>query len=294
MSARLLAGLDLGGTSVKVIVGTGPEDIAARFRIPTASPHETLDALVAVLEPYSSNLAGIGLSAFGPLQRDPHSPDYGKVLATPKPGWSGTDLLAPFRAAFVCPVEVDTDVNGALRAEARWGAAQGLANAAYLTIGTGVGGAILSGGLIAGGPGHAELGHVKLARDPVDQRAFSGACPFHGDCIEGLVSAPAIEARWGAPPDALDDTHPAWAIVANDLAALCLALTYSVRPDRIILGGGVPQREGLIRSIGDAFVRLAAGYALHPAATAPQAYIVPPGLGQDAGALGGFCLFMTG
>ncbi|MEO0982090.1 MAG: ROK family protein [Pseudomonadota bacterium] len=279
-------GLDLGGTSVKALLAEGPDAIHARFTVPTTAPGEIVAALAAEIENLTPRPAALGVASFGPLDRDPAAPTYGRILDTPKPGWSGADVLAALAPLVDGPAVIDTDVNGALTGETAWGAARGLSDAVYVTIGTGVGGGVLSGGRLVGQPSHPEIGHLMLRRLPEERAVFPGVCPFHGDCAEGVLSAPALQARWGAPPDSLPDDHPAWPVAGHDLAQLCLALTYAYRPQRIILGGGVMARAGLIERARAAFADLAAGYALPPAAADLSAYIAPPALGPDAGALG--------
>src|SRR3546814_15102153 len=98
---------------------------------------------------------------------------------------------------FDCPAMIDTDVNGAALAELRWGAgARGEApsdSLCYITIGTGVGGGFAFNGHTVHGAMHPEIGHIRVPRAPGD--GFAGCFPFHGDCIEGLVSGPALARR---------------------------------------------------------------------------------------------------
>jgi len=99
--------------------------------------------------------------------------------------------------------------------------AQGLTDFLYLTVGTGIGGGGMSNGRLMHGRAHPEMGHIRIPHDPVHD-PFAGGCPYHGDCLEGLASAPAIEARWGAPGEKLPAGHAAWELEAHYLAlGLC-------------------------------------------------------------------------
>src|SRR5690606_36843135 len=138
-------------------------------------------------------LAWIGFSFFGPIELRRNAADYGRMLPTPKGGWSGVDVLAPFRSAFNVPLALDTDVGAAALAGWPWDAGRGLGSVPYVSVGTGIGGAVAPADNIAGRLMHAEMGHLPIKRDPRDQE-FAGVCPFHGDCLEGLASEPAIRA----------------------------------------------------------------------------------------------------
>lgn len=281
----MIAGIELGGTKTVVAIGSTAGRVMEECRFPTTSPDETLgfaiDWLSARGEPVS-----IGIAAFGPIGIVPNRGNYGQVLATPKPGWAGFSLTGAFAHAFPEAIlTLDTDVNAAALAEARIGAAAGLEDVVYITIGTGIGGGILSGGRLIHGALHPEFGHLKVPRMSGDD--FPGICPFHGDCLEGLASGPAIAARWGASAHALSADHPAWDTQAWYLAHGILALLAIVSPSRVIVGGGVSQAEGLHRRINERLVEIAAGY--FPQVLEPN-YVVPPALGQEAGICGAFML----
>ncbi|MCG8440706.1 MAG: ROK family protein [Caulobacterales bacterium] len=296
MADPLVAGIDAGGTSWKIVIARGPDAILARHVAPTRTPEETIGETAAWLEARRSEgfaFDAVGLASFGPVDRDPASPRYGEILDTPKPGWTGANARATLERRLGAPCVLDTDVNGALLAETSWGGARGCADAVYITIGTGVGGGVMVAGRLAGAPFHPELGHARLRRSPDDIAAFPGACPRHGDCVEGLVAAPAIRARWGEEPHALSDDHPAWEETSVMLARLSAALTYTIAPQRIVLGGGLMQRAGLIERVRRAFETETDGYGLRPEARTAASYLVTPGLGGDAGAFGGVVLAQT-
>ena len=286
---RLVAGIDAGGTTFKLAVAEPGGPPLGLSRVPTTTPDETIaaaaDALRALSRDAGGEIVRLGIASFGPVDVDPASPRYGAILRTPKPGWTGTPLLGRLRDALGVPGDLDTDVNGALEAEALWGAARGVARAAYVTVGTGIGVGVVADGAFAGHPFHPELGHVRVARHEGD-REYPGACPFHGDCLEGLAAAPALVARYG-PLEALGPDHPAWAVAGHYLGQLCVVLSLGFRAERVVLGGGVMGAPSLLGRVRDAYAGLMNGY-LDDAA--PDALIVPAGLGGEAGVRGGLAV----
>ena len=287
------AGVELGGTKVVCVIGSGPDAVTADVRIPTTAPDETLGAVVDFLlarVDTGTRFAGVGVASFGPVERRPDSSKYGWITTTPKPGWSDTDVLGPIADRLGVPARFDTDVNGAALAEGRWGAAAGLSSFVYLTVGTGIGGgAVVDGALPARLGGHPEMGHVAVPRHPDD--GYRGGCPFHGDCLEGMAAGPAIEARWGMPGDQLDGETLAAAVEmeAHYLAAGLRNVVYTVAPERILIGGGVAQMPGLMPAVRSALADQLAGYpglAAHGAAE----FVSLPGLGAMAGPAGALAL----
>jgi fructokinase len=280
-----VAALELGGTKTVVAMGLADGTILEELRFPTTAPDETLDRALAWLGERGVP-AAIGIGAFGPIRVNPASADHGCLLNTPKPGWSGFSLVGKIASAMPdVPVRLDTDVNVALWAEAALGAAKGASDAAYITIGTGIGAGILSGGNLVHGAMHPEFGHLKVPTAPGD--SVSGVCPFHGNCLEGLASGPAIEARWGKPAAELPFDHPAWDIEAWYLAHGILALLAILSPTRIIVGGGVSQAAGLHEKISDLLKTVANGYFDKEML---ETLVTPPALGQEAGIKGALLL----
>lgn len=283
----LVAGVELGGTKSLAVLARGP-DIIESVQVPTAEPGPTLDRLAEAVAGWSSSrpLAAIGVASFGPLALDPASTDYGRITTTPKPGWAGAPVLERLAGPFDLPAALETDVAGAALAEHAWGAAQGCGVVVYLTIGTGVGGGLVVDGAPVHGRVHPEMGHVRIRRAPGER--FAGVCPFHGDCVEGLVSGPALAARAGvASADGIGDDHPVWALAAEDLAELCAALVVTVSPDRILIGGGIGVgRPALFPAIRSGVIERLAGYVAGLDSGTLETMIGPPGLGVRAGPLG--------
>ena len=281
----LVAGVELGGTKCIAVLARG-RTILDRRTVATTTPAATLDPLRAALDGWhAAGAAAIGVASFGPLVLDRGAHDYGSIAPTPKPGWSGTPVLATLTDGLGLPAGFATDVTGAALAEGEWGAAAGCPVHVYLTIGTGVGAGVVVGGVPVSGVTHAEAGHVRVRRAPGDD--FAGICAFHGDCLEGLVAGPAIAARTARGSAALGDDDPVWLRVAAEVAELMATLVLTLAPQRIVIGGGVPQRRPhLLPAIRAATVGLLGGYQANHSAAAVAELIVAPALGDDAGPLG--------
>jgi fructokinase len=277
----MLAGVELGGTKCICTLGTGPDDVRAHVEIPTTSPAVTLTAIADVLDGWEFHW--LGISSFGPLELDRTSAKFGSILSTPKPGWSGTDLTSLARGL---PFAIDTDVNGAALAEGLWGAAQGLDSWAYITIGTGVGVGSVSAGQILRGAGHSEAGHQRVPKLAGD--LFAGCCMYHGDCVEGLASGPAIAARAGKDGRDIAPDDDAWNHAAHAIAMLCHNLVLTTLPQRILIGGGVaigqPQLLTAVRH------HLCSSLADYGQTDDIEDLIVLPGLGERAGPCGSLAL----
>ncbi|MFZ9936016.1 MAG: ROK family protein [Luteolibacter sp.] len=281
----MIAGIEFGGTKTVVAVGDRDGKLMEEFRYPTTHPQETLGLAIEWIRQRGIPEA-LGVAAFGPVMLADRGEEYGRMLATPKPGWAGFSLSACLRAAFpAARLVIGTDVNAAALAESHSGAARGLADVAYITIGTGIGAGILTGGRLVHGALHPEFGHLKVPKFPGDD--FAGVCPFHGDCLEGLASGPAIAARWGMAASALPSGHKAWEVQAWYLAHGVLALAAIVSPSRVVIGGGVSQAEGFHARVEAACRKLSAGYFIH---VEGDDYVVPPALGQQAGICGALLL----
>jgi fructokinase len=287
MTDQLYGGIEAGGTKFVGVVGDGPHGIIDRVRVDTTDPTTTLGALFDFFKRHPG-IRSIGIASFGPLELRHSHPDFGRITKTPKQGWSGTDLVGPFVERFDVPVAIETDVNGAALAEVRWGAASGLHNAVYLTVGTGVGGGAVVDGRPVSGLVHPEMGHVSIARRSGDE--FAGICPFHGDCLEGLASGPAIAARWGKPAEELDDVAEVVEIEAATIAAGLRQVVYVLAPERIVFGGGVSKLPGIHAAVNRALIGEMSGYAVMP--EHEDGFVVPPGLGDDAGVSGALALAM--
>ncbi|MCC2978663.1 ROK family protein [Sphingomonas sp. IC4-52] len=284
----LIAGIELGGTKCVVILAQGPDAIHERVEIPTTSPEETLAAAERAIDQWQG-FAALGIASFGPVSINPSAADYGFITSTPKPGWAGTDVAKRLGARYGVPAGFHSDVVGAALGEARWGAAAGLADLAYVTVGTGIGVGLIGHGRPVDGLTHSELGHIRPQRSSGDD--WTGVCPFHGSCIEGLASGPAIAARTGVKGQDLPPDHPAWEGVVHALAQLLHTITLTGVPRRIVMGGGVMVgSQFLFPRIRQAFRRSLNGYVAIPDIEDVDTFIVPPALGHNAGPLGAIVL----
>lgn len=287
--AAPLAGVELGGTKCVCTLAQGSNRILDQRTVPTKTPSETLPLLVGTLREWerTHGFGALGVASFGPLELNPDSPRYGRILATTKPHWPGTDVRGVLSAPFAVPVEFDTDVNGAALAEMRWGCARGLDDFAYVTVGTGVGVGLIVHGRPTRGVGHSEVGHIRVPRLPNDDAP--SACPFHDNCVEGLASGSALRGRLGGRSVAdLASDDPVWEPIVHTLALMCHALVCATGPLRIAIGGGVvARRPELLTRVEAALLDSLAGYM--PLAER-KPYVVFPGLGDMAGPLGPIAL----
>ena len=289
MSRKIYGAIEAGGTKFVCVLARSIDDVVAETRIPTTTPETTLAAVIEFFDSSQRILGKIdafGIGAFGPVDLRNDSPTWGCILDTPKQGWSGADLVRPLVARFACPVAIDTDVNAAALAEVRYGAGRDCKSLTYVTVGTGIGGGVVVDGRSLQGMLHPEMGHIRVRRDSRD-REFAGVCPFHGDCLEGLASGPAIQARWGAALDQLAEDHVAYQIIGNYLGQLAANIALMLSSERIVFGGGVMSNGRLLRHIRRTTHDLLNAYLPHARnAGWLDQYIVPPGLGDRSGCCG--------
>jgi fructokinase len=285
---RKIGALEAGGTKMVLAVYTEAGEELERLTLPTLSPEETVPPMRAFFDKHGIDALGVG--SFGPLELNPAAPNYGSITSTPKLMWRDYPLLTALTGERGIPCAIDTDVNAAVLAEADRGAAQGLTDAVYITVGTGVGGGVLSGGRLVHGLLHPEVGHMLLRPHPDDGNP-RGVCPYHDGCLEGLAAGPAIGARVGGDARDLPDDHPTFAIEAEYLAQMCVNLIVTLSPQRIILGGGVMQRTALYPMVRARTLALLGGYVQSPALLDHiDTVIVAPALYPVSGLIGAYLL----
>lgn len=279
--SRLVGAVEAGGTKFRAAVVDAELAIIDQMRVSTTTPAPTLSAVDEFFASHET-IGALGIASFGPLVVDRHSGVYGSIAPTPKPGWAGTPLLDHLRTAAGVPADIQTDVEAAAVAEHQVGAGQGYDSIAYITVGTGIGAGVIVDGTPFRGRDHTELGHIPVRRAAGDD--FDGICPFHGDCLEGMASGPAIQARWNATPSSLDGREDVWSLEADYLAQLARVLTYSFSPDRILFSGGVGARKHLAPRIAAATARQLGGYSVSHASN--HDLVATAALGNDAGLIG--------
>ncbi len=279
--AAVLGALEAGGTKFRAAVMDDETlEVGEQVWIPTTGPTETLGAVIEFFG--ARSVAALGIASFGPLIVDRSSDAFGSMASTPKPGWTGAPVLAELANTLSVPADIQTDVEAAAVAEALYGAGQGHRRVGYVTVGTGIGGAVAIDGVPYRGSDHTEIGHVPVRRLQGDD--FAGRCPFHGDCLEGMASGPAIADRWHADPATLDDRDEVWDLEAKYLAQLVRVYAYSFAPDIVLFGGGVGTRPDMASRIQSATLEDLGGYSVSHAQN--SSLVATAGLGADAGLIG--------
>ena len=281
MTASLLGAVEAGGTKFRGAVVSADMTIVDSVRVPTTDPDTTLTAVAAFFQ-RARPVAALGIASFGPVDLDRDSPGYGALVGTPKPGWSNSPILGRFVDALGVPAAVQTDVEAAAVAEQTLGPEPRPRRLAYVTVGTGIGAAVSVDGEPWRGRHHSELGHIPVRRVAGDD--YPGHCTFHRDCLEGMASGPAMADRWGFEPSEAGGRDDIWQMEATYLAQLVRVLTYSLAPDRIVFGGGVGSRPGLIEMIRTESRADLGGYADY--ISGEDGSVAAPALGDDSGLLG--------
>ncbi|MDM5315005.1 ROK family protein [Fictibacillus sp. b24] len=282
-----LGAIEAGGTKFVCGIGTEQGEVIERISIPTTTPEETLGQVIDFFK--EKEIDALGVGSFGPVDLDPASSTYGYITSTPKKYWNQFNLVGELKKHFKIPIGFDTDVNAAALGESVWGAAKGLDSCLYMTVGTGIGvGAVAEGKLIHGML-HPEMGHILVRRHEED--GFRGSCPYHDDCLEGMAAGPAIEARWGIKGVELAGESRVWELEAYYLAQALVNYILILSPKKIIIGGGVMKQEQLFPFVREHTIKLLNGYIQHDNIVKNiDQYIVPPGLGDNAGVCGALAL----
>jgi glucokinase len=269
--ARWVIGVDLGGTHIRALRTDLAGEKAARSEQLTQAQQGPQAVLARIAETVravmggvpTGEILGLGIGAPGPIDAT------GVVHDPPNlPGWKGVNLVDELGGPLGLPVFAGNDGNLGALAEHRFGAGKGVDHLVYLTVGTGIGGGVISHGrMLTGWRGFAaELGHQTL--DPDGPRCGCGQ-PGH---LEAFASGPAIarqarlaleQGRRSSIPDFADGPVTAESVAAAALAGDGLAaellrqagyylglglanLIHILEPQRILVGGGVSQAGELL------------------------------------------------
>ncbi|MHA3684058.1 ROK family protein [Leucobacter sp. HY1908] len=287
----VVLGLDVGGSSVKVLatpvgaVIVGKPDAVLQFRAPTphAAPVAGLLEIVAQVQ-RDFTVAAIAVSIPGTVDAERGAVEQCVNI----PELSGVDLGPQLAAATGVPVRVVNDGAAAALAEAEWGAGSGQTSVFVLALGTGIAGAHVVSGEVAGGAhGFAgELGHVVV--DPTGALCSCG----NTGCLETVLGAPAVTAAWERAggtggtrglfaAHTSGDAAAAGVVdrAADTLGEALLTLCALVDPGRIVIGGGLAQPPHTLVTEAARAARQRATFHRVPE-------IVPAQLGDWAGAYG--------
>lgn len=283
----LIGGIEGGGTKFVCAVGDETGKIFEKISFPTREPEETLNQAQAFFDEHP--IEALGMGSFGPIDLRVDSDSYGTILNTPKTKWRDYPLLNRLKEDYSLPIFLDTDVNAACLGEYYFGSGEAVNSCLYITVGTGIGAGFVQHGHIYQGVNHSEMGHVFVKQHPED--SFTGHCPYHGNCLEGLAAGPAIEERCGQQGVLLPKNHKVWELEAYYLAQALINYTMILSPERIILGGGVMKQEHLLTLIREQFFEMLNGYLNLPT---PQEFIVRPTLDDEQGVKGAIKLAIDG
>ena len=187
------------------------------------------------------------------------------------------------------PCYLDTDVNVAALGEATWGNAADAKNSIYIRVGAGIGAGIIVDRKPVHGLMHPEAGHVFVKRHVTD--SFSGTCPYHQDCLEGMASKQAMEYRWGKTMEELYTQEEVWKLEAYYLAQAVVDYILILSPQRVILGGEVMRKEQLIGMVRQEVKSMLAGYICMKEMENMEEFIVPSKLHDEQGIKG--CIQLT-
>jgi glucokinase len=180
-------GIDIGGTKIAGALVDVDGNIVAESKVPTPAqdPEALVDAVVALVTELSlgREVLGVGVAAAGFIDAD-----QANIIYAPNLSWRNEPFKAKLQAKLPLPVIIENDANAAAWAEFRYGAGKGYQHMIMLTIGTGVGGAVIvNGQMLRGGFGIAgELGHLRV----VPNGKLCG-CGQHG-CLESYGSGTAL------------------------------------------------------------------------------------------------------
>lgn len=275
--------IEFGGTKTICAIGSAAGKLANREVIPTTTVEETFEKIYHFFGSHDP-VATLGVGAFGPLDLDINSQSYGAMKNTPKPGWGNVDVKNMLESRLRVPVVIDQDVNCAARGELHHGAGKGIDNFVYMTLGTGIGGSLVINKVPFRSLFNSEMGHMFVLHE-LFTGDFLGACPFHGDCLEGIASGSAMEQRFGQKAEHITD-QDAWNKETGYISSAIHNIMMTVSPEKIILGGGIVKHHHFIEAVRMAVAKQNNNYLPFPDL---ENYIVQS-IGDDNGVLGALIL----
>ncbi|WP_413376531.1 ROK family protein [Alkalihalobacillus sp. 1P02AB] len=279
----LYGAIEAGGTKFVCAIVDEAGCVHSEVSLPTRDPELTLADVAHFFREFS--LTSISIGSFGPIELDLHKANYGEILNSPKMLWKNFNIYRALKTLFNIPIFLDTDVNMAALGEYYWGAAKNKDSCLYITVGTGIGAGFVQRGETFKGRSHPEMGHIFVPRHNSD--LFGGSCPYHQDCLEGLASGSAIEARYGKKGNELQDNGEVWDLEAYYMAKAIVNYSLILAPEIIILGGGVLKQSTLIPLIRSNVNKMLNKYI---SINCMEEYIVSPQLNDKQAILGALAL----
>ncbi|MDD7306580.1 MAG: ROK family protein [Peptoniphilaceae bacterium] len=279
--------IELGGTKIRCAVFSEDGKIEEETRIETDKPYDNVKEIGKFFK--TKEIKSLGVGAFGPLDTNKNSQTYGFVKNTPKKYWTNFDIRGELKKAVKVDLDFTSDVAASLIGEYYLGAGKKYRSALYITVGTGIGASYIQDGNILDGFGAPEMGHIKVDRIKGDK--VKSVCQYHDDCLEGLASGPSIYNRTLCSGESLDISDQAFSYVATYLAQGLATYSYILRPEVIIMGGGVLNKEGMLDLVKTEFDRIKE-FQINNYLDLPDTdyYIVLPDLGNEAGLYGGYLM----
>ena len=243
---EMYGGIEFGGTKTICAIGSQEGEITAKVTIPTTTVESTLGAVYDFFK-NQSPIKALGIGSFGPLNINSQSEDYGSIYNAPKSGWTNVNLRGLLSNQFNVPIYFDTDVNCSALGELYFGVVKEVSNFAYLTLGTGIGGSLIIERQLVHGILNLEMGHMRIPHEDF-KNGFKGACNFHGDCLEGIAGGYAMQQHYGKRAEEIESIE-AWDLEANHIAIALNNIIMAAGPEKIVLGGGLVHRNGLIEEV---------------------------------------------
>jgi len=286
-------GIDIGGTAIKagLLDDAGNLVRSARRNSVPSDPDDIVEQTVSLIGELAEGLerysVGVAVAAFLDPTRD-------TVVLSPNIAWENRPLRAELESILGVPITIENDANAAAWGEFQRGAGLGAESMVMVTLGTGVGGAVIAGGsLLVGSDGIAgELGHIIVEPD-----GPQCGCGQFG-CLEAVASATAFVRDYREHTGDSDVTTAnieqalsnrpelsaqLFGRAARGLALALLDVQAVLDPERVVIGGGMADKTGafLLPLIEHEWAELSRGRRSH---AKPEIRLAT--LGNTAGVIG--------